>query len=112
MTRRSKKPALSRQNTGRRDSRSRRKSRPVRGRKNKLHRLTKTLDELVIRLRKTTVTKEHLRAEKAKLKKAAAELAREIAERKTAEEWTRRHEAHYRSMIESVKEHAIILGKH
>jgi PAS domain S-box-containing protein len=63
-------------------------------------------------LKKTTVSKERLKAEKAKLKKAAAELAREIAERKTAEEWTRRHEAHFRSMIESVKEHAIILLDH
>ncbi|MGH7930556.1 MAG: PAS domain S-box protein, partial [Candidatus Binatia bacterium] len=63
-------------------------------------------------MKKTTVSKEHLKAEKAKLKNTAAELAREIAERKVAEEWTRRHEAHFRSMIESVKEHAIILLDH
>ncbi|HEX2226000.1 MAG TPA: ATP-binding protein [Candidatus Binatia bacterium] len=112
MNRRSKKPVLNRENTGRRGSLSRRKPRPARGRKDKLQRLTKTLDELVIRLQKTTVSKEHLKAEKAKLKKAAADLAREIAERKMAEEWTRRHEAHFRSMIESVKEHAIILLDH
>lgn len=87
-------------------------SRPATDGRDKLQRLTKTLDELVIRLKKTTVSKEHLKAEKAKLKKTAAKLAREIAERKMAEEWTRRHEAHFRSMIESVKEHAIILLDH
>ena len=43
---------------------------------------------------------------------AAAELAREISERKAAEEWTRRHEAQFLSMIESVKEHAIVLLDH
>jgi PAS domain S-box-containing protein len=91
---------------------AKKKSRATHGDGGKLQRLTKTLDELVIRLKRTTVSKDHLKAEKAKLKRTAADLAREIAERKVAEEWTRRHEAHFRSMIESVKEHAIILLDH
>jgi two-component system, sensor histidine kinase and response regulator len=112
MSRRSKKPDARRENVAKERTPFKKKSRATRRRGDKLQRLTQTLDELVIRLKKTTVSKEHLKAEKTKLKKAAAELAREIAERKTAEEWTRRHEAHFRSMIESVKEHAIILLDH
>ena len=109
MSRSSKKPSATREHTGkRRVSRAR----AATAGRDKFQRLTKTLDELLSRLKKTTVSQERLRAEKAKLKKAAAELAREIAERKLAEEWTRRHEAHFRSMIESVKEHAIILLDH
>ena len=109
MSRRSKKPPPTRKHTAeRRVSRSQ-PARAATAARDKFQRLGKTLDELLSRLKKTTVSKERLRAEKAKLKKAAAELAREITERKLAKEWTRRHEAHFRSMIESVKEHAIIL---
>ncbi|MDH3443136.1 MAG: PAS domain S-box protein, partial [Deltaproteobacteria bacterium] len=43
------------------------------------------------------------------MKKSASQLEREIAECKIAVEWTRRHEANFRAMIESVKEQAIIL---
>ena len=105
----SKKPKQWAQNSVRRRRPHAQKTRRAVGGEKKLHRLTKMLKELVNRLSKSTVAKDHLKAEKAKLKKTAAELAREISERKLAEEWTRRHEAHFRSMIDSVKEHAIIL---
>ncbi len=71
--------------------------------------LTKTFDELVTRLKKMTISRNRLMAERASLKKTTAELQREITECKMAEEWTRRHEANFRAMIESVREHAIIL---
>lgn len=105
----SKKPKLRAQNRVRRRRAHAQKTRRIVGGEKKLQRLTKMLKELVSRLSKSTVAKDHLKAEKAKLKKTAAALAREISERKLAEEWTRRHEAHFRSMIDSVKEHAIIL---
>jgi PAS domain S-box-containing protein len=112
MRRKFQKPLQRAPGKARRRASNPKKSGAAIGNSDKLQRLTKTLNELVIRLRKTTVSKDHLKAEKAKLKRTAAELAREIAERKVAEEWTRRHEAHFRSMIESVKEHAIILLDH
>jgi PAS domain S-box-containing protein len=112
MKRGSKKPSQRKQNGARRRTLRARNARRSMGHGKKLHRLTGVLKELVIRLTKTTVAKDHLKAEKAKLKRTAAELAREISERKLAEEWTRRHEAHFRSMIDSVKEHAIILLDH
>jgi PAS domain S-box-containing protein len=112
MSRKSKKSPTKRDSVARRRASAKSGSRVVIRGTDKLQRLTRTLDELLLRLKKTTVSQEHLKTEKIKLKKAAAELAREIAERKAAEEWTRRHEAHFRSMIESVKEHAIILLDH
>jgi PAS domain S-box-containing protein len=113
MSRRSKQSATKRAESARQRLPAKKRSGgEPRNNSDKLQQLTKTLDELVLRLKKTTVSQEHLRAEKAKLKRTAADLAREIAERKAAEEWTRRHEAHFRSMIESVKEHAIILLDH
>jgi PAS domain S-box-containing protein len=112
MSRRSRKPLRNRADAAPRRVAPKKKPRVIVRGRDKFQRLTKSLDELVLRLKKITISKEHLKTEKAKLKKAAAELAREIAERKVAEEWTRRHEAHFRSMIESVKEHAIILLDH
>jgi two-component system, sensor histidine kinase and response regulator len=112
MKRKIKKPSRRTQISARRRPQYAQKNRTALGSGQKFQSLPKILNELVIRLKKTTVSTERLKAEKAKLKKAAAELAREIAERKLAEEWTRRQEAHFRSMIESVKEHAIILLDH
>jgi PAS domain S-box-containing protein len=109
MRRKSKKP--SRKAQGRhRSARSRRKRADLDAIGcEKFQRLAKTLNDLVIRLQRSALSEDHLTAEKAKLEATTAELEREIAERKLAEEWRRRHEANFRSMIESVKEHAIIL---
>jgi two-component system sensor histidine kinase/response regulator len=87
----------------------RKQSQAVRVNPANLRRLTTTLNELVLRLQRSVLSEDHLTTEKAKLEATKAELEREIAERKLAEEWRRRHEANFRSMIESVKEHAIIL---
>jgi two-component system sensor histidine kinase/response regulator len=77
-----------------------------------LQRLIQMVDQLVRRLQKALRSQNQMKSEKAKLEAATAELEREIAERKLAEEWRRRHEASFRSMIESVKEQAIVLLDH
>ena len=111
MRRKSKKPLRRARVAIRSNVPRRKKPGAVDGRK-KFQRLTETLNDLVIRLQRSLLSEDHLTAEKAKLEATTAELAREIAERKLAEEWRRRHEANFRSMIESVKEHAIILLDH